>query len=151
MSAIATKARLLLLVGGLLAISSSGAPNLAAQGQSYPYYYDNSWCYQPYDGGHYYYTHYYYAPQQYHHAYYYPNYGRRYVYYYNYHTRKYWGRFDLETGKYAMLADDKKSGDLEKLLKDKAFPEPTALKDNIIPDSKNIAMTAPPPLPPAKK
>src|SRR5207253_925019 len=118
--------RLLLLLGGLLTVGSIGQ---ATGGSSYPYYYENQWYYQPYSGGYYYYTHYYYAPNQYHHAYYYPNYGRRYVYYYNYHTKKHWGRFDNETGKYAMLPDNKKSGDLAQLLKDNAFPDPTLLKD----------------------
>lgn len=34
----------------------------------------------------------------------------RYVYYYNTHSRKYWGRYDVQTGKYQLLADaDKKA------------------------------------------
>jgi hypothetical protein len=145
MSVVSTKVRLAVLFLGLLAMSAV-VPAVDGRGGSYPYYYDNSWCYQPYSGGSYYYTTYYYAPNQYHYAYYYPSYGNRYVYYYNYHTRRYWGRMDMETGKYAMLAEDKRSGDLGQLLKDKAFPEPTALSENIIPGTK-LAMTLPPALP----
>jgi hypothetical protein len=146
MSVVSSKVRLAVLLLGLLALSMLG-PGAQGGGPSYPYYYNNSWYYQPYSGGGYYYSTYYYAPQQYHYAYYYPSYGNRHVYYYNYHTRRYWGRMDLETGKYSMLAEDKRSGDLAQLLKDKAFPEATALKENIIPGSKDVAMTLPPPLP----
>ena len=50
-----------------------------------------------------------------------------------------------------LLPEDKRSGDLDQLLKDKAFPEATALKDNIIPGTKDVAMTMPPQLPKDEK
>jgi hypothetical protein len=144
---VVTKVRLAIFALGLLGMSALGT-GVQGGGSSYPYYYQNSWYYQPQG---YYYTTYYYAPSAYHYAYYYPSYGSRYVYYYNYHTRRYWGRFDTETGKYAMLPKDKRSGDLEQLIKDKAFPEPTALNQNEIPESNGLKMTAPPALPKGEK
>jgi hypothetical protein len=149
MSAVSAKVRLVVLAAGLLVIGSTGSSSPAAGGGgggNYPYYYGNSWCYTSYQGSPYYYTHYYYAPQQYYHVYYYPSYGQ-YAYYYNYHTKKYWGRYDCGGGGYSMLGEGQRSGDLDKLFRDKAFPGPTPLKDNIIPGSKGIAVTAPPALP----
>jgi hypothetical protein len=87
----------------------------------YHHYY-SSWHPTPY---HFYYRSYYYKPNAYDYVIYYPRYPR-YLYYYNPVGKTYWGRFDIQTKGYSLLAEEDRKGAL-KDIPEKAFPEPGEL------------------------
>ncbi len=127
------------VLGVLLLGASAGVAKAG-----YPYYY------QWYSGGgggkSYYYTYYYYGPSSYHHVYYYPSVSKRYVYYYNWQKKRYWGRYDLETGLYSLLPEDRRKENLSDIA-ESDFPEPVSLDRVKVPGGDGETMTAPPGLP----
>jgi hypothetical protein len=87
----------------------------------YHHYY-SSWHPSPY---HYYYRSYYYKPNAYDYVIYYPQ-KPRYLYYYNPVAKTYWGRFDIKTKGYSLLAEEDRKGAI-KDIPENAFPEPGEL------------------------
>jgi hypothetical protein len=83
----------------------------------YQHYY-SSWHRSPYA---YSYRYYYYQPNAYDYVIYYPK-QPRYLYYYNPVGKTYWGRFDLKTKGYALLAEADRKGALKDIPEEK-FPE----------------------------
>ena len=85
----------------------------------------------------YYYSTYYYKPTvtyttyQRHYCIYYPT-RPRYVYYYNPRRKVYWGRYDLESKGYSLLAEKDRKEKLEDI-PEKAFPKPAEMP--FIPES----------------
>lgn len=73
-----------------------------------------------------YYRTYYYQPNAYDYVLYYPKLQPRYLYYYNPVARTYWGRFDVKTKGYSLLAEADRKGAL-KDIPDSKFPEPADL------------------------
>jgi tetratricopeptide (TPR) repeat protein len=94
---------------------------VARTGAGYRHFY-SSWHPTQY---HYYYRSYYYKPNAYDYVIYYPQYPR-YLYYYNPVSKVYWGRFDIKTRGYSLLAEADRKGAL-KDIPEKAFPEPGEL------------------------
>jgi hypothetical protein len=86
------------------------------------HHYYSSWHPSPY---HYYYRHYYYQPNAYDYVIYYPK-QPRYLYFYNPVGKTYWGRFDVKTKLYSLLAEADRKGALKDIPEEK-FPEEGAL------------------------
>ena len=124
--------RTLGLAAALALVFTAGMTSTANAG--YRQYYAR-WSYYP--KYHYYYRHYYYKPYasysgyRYHYCVYYPR--RRYVYYYNPYRRVYWGRYDLESKGYSLLAKEDRKGSL-KDIPESSFPKPGGMP--AIPESK---------------
>jgi hypothetical protein len=100
----------------MLALGAAAAWGGRAEA-GYRHYY-SSWHATPY---HYYYRNYYYQPNAHDYVIYYPKYPR-YLYYYNPVNKTYWGRFDVKTKGYSLLAEEDRRGAL-KDIPEKAFPE----------------------------
>ena len=98
--------------------------------------YYSSWSYYP--TYKYYYRTYYYKPYRaytgykYHYCVHYPK-RPRYVYYYNPYRKVYWGRYDLESQGYSLLAEKDRKQDLN-AIPESAFPEPGQMP--FIPESE---------------
>jgi hypothetical protein len=103
-----------------LALGVGGAWGGRADAGFRQYY--SSWHRSPY---HYHYRYFYYTPSAYDYVISYPA-QRRYLYYYNPVSRTYWGRFDLKTKGYSLLAEADRKGALKDIPEDK-FPAPTDL------------------------
>jgi hypothetical protein len=73
----------------------------------------------------------------------------RYVYYFNPAKKTYWGRFDVQTKGYSLLAEKDRAG-LLKDIPEKAFPAEGPLPQ--VPDAKDkVTLDVPPDLPAAEK
>jgi hypothetical protein len=73
----------------------------------------------------------------------------RYVYYYNPYRKTYWGRFDVQTKGYSLLAEKDRAGRL-KDIPEQAFPAEGALPQ--VPDAKDqLTLAEPPDLPAGEK
>lgn len=88
----------------------------------------------------YYYRPYYYYPSttytgayHYHYCIHYPS-QPRYVYYYNPYSSQYWGRYDLESQGYSLLAEKDRKANLKEI-PESAFPKPGEMP--AIPESED--------------
>jgi hypothetical protein len=140
--------RAMIVTAAVLLVGGVTAPKAQAQ---YPDYYKSNtgqcWYSKGSGAYKYYYCYYYYAPGKYHHCYYYPSVSKRYVYYYNWQTKVYWGRYDLESGEYAMLEDGDKKGELKDIPPDAFKKNVKPIGEFAIPGSDGAKMRAPPKLP----
>jgi hypothetical protein len=138
----ALKCSLLGLIAGVMVACSTSSL------QAYGGYYSG---YNYYPSRGYYYSHYYYKPYQsypsynHHYAVYYPQYPK-YVYYYNPYKQSYWGRYDLESKGYSLLAEKDRKAKLSDI-PESAFPKPGAMPAD--PDSNDGSTIPVPPAPPA--
>lgn len=132
-----------------IAIGTACNAGNAVQAGYYRQYY-SSWGYH--GSQNYYYVRYYYQPAvsysnyHYHYCMYYPS-RPRYVYYYNPYRRVFWGRYDLESKGYSLLAEaDRK----EKLtdIPESAFPAPGKMP--AVPESDAQELMSTPPSPPTE-
>jgi hypothetical protein len=112
-------------VAGLMATSSTSEAGYRYYGR----HYYSSWSYYP--SYNYYYSNYYYYPTSYatsydyHYVVYYPS-QPRYYYYYNPYRRVYWGRYDVQTGGYSLLAEKDRKEHLSDI-PESAFPKAGAM------------------------
>ncbi len=135
-----------LMVAALL-FSGVLAATTAVAGYGRCYY--SSWSYYPQRS--YYYCNCNYQPYvnsdsySYHYCVYVPT-QPRYCYYYNPGSQTYWGRYDLESKGYSMLAEKDRKQSL-KDIPETAFPKPGAMPT--IPGAKDDLKLEVPPAPPA--
>ena len=128
MKVLKTVTLLALVASAFAVVGALNPPQAEARLLRFRQYY-SSWNYYPQRS--YYYRHYYYQPYasytgyKYHYCIHYPS-TPRYVYYYNPYRRVYWGRYDLESKGYSLLAEKDRNGDL-KQIPETAFPKPGAM------------------------
>jgi hypothetical protein len=133
----------------LLAMTVVGGFTVASAPKAEAYYgyrqYYSSWRYYP--SRTYYYSSYYYKPYdsysgyKHHYCVYYPS-QPRYVYYYNPYRQVYWGRYDVESKGYSLLADKDRKQKLEDI-PESAFPKPGKMP--AIPEGEDSVAMEPPP------
>src|SRR5262245_62253503 len=112
--------KMLALAGAVALVAAVGA-STAQAGHGRQWY--TGW--QPSGQGYYYSTYYYkpyaaYPTYCYNYAVWYPT-ASRYVYYFNPYRKTYWGRFDVQTKGYSLLAEKDRAGRL-KDVPEQAFP-----------------------------
>jgi hypothetical protein len=139
------------LVAAAALLTAVGTASTANAGYYYGRQYYGGWNYCSYGYNYcsYYYQPYYgYSGYCYNYCICYPS-QPRYCYYYNPYSCTYWGRFDLKTGGYSLLAKADRKAKLSDI-PEKAFPPEGKMP--AIPDAKDqLVLAEPPDLPPAEK
>jgi hypothetical protein len=144
------KAIKLLTLAGAVALVAALSVSPANAG-TYARQYYGGW--QHSNQGYWYCNHYFkpyadYPTYLYNYCIYYPT-TSKYVYYYNPYKGTYWGRFDVQTKGYSLLAEKDRAGQL-KDIPEKAFPQEAALP--AVPETKDkVQLAEPPDLPAGEK